>query len=1350
MSDPRPPQDHPPAPPPERPEHHGLVEEIREEIAEAVEHVPQPVRWTVSRIVWAIALGLVGLLLVAVVSAMLYVANRTEWVAQEIAIVVNQTLVRRSDVLLEMKDVKGNPFTGLVVHEPRVKFRDGDLPPLFEARSMRLRYTFWGLVTGGKGPIVIEAEHPVVRLANDASGHLRIPKWRAEPRKGKPRGLAFVVLLHDAVFRQPGPVGGVEGLELRAEVRTGGPTEFVIKDMRWARGPWGSVLHHLEGGVFASDSIRVRVDRLEASDLALKGLATWKSGDLSRSVHAEVGRVRWQWLAKVFSNDAFAVPGEGRFVVDAAGDRTWKGRFDGTFQWDSLAGAVHGGFDYDGHLWRVDPLTGTSLAGDLSGKMRYAKEGWDLEGDVLRGDPSRWGPIRLTGWPAGNLRGHFRYAQDARHDGTLVAALGASDLAGWRADSARVAVRFLAAGDDSFHVTWLRRGGRARLDGAAGSGAWSGRYAIAGLPLDEWPDGRASGIKGMLSAAEGGVEGRPEGVFVTGDLSGEGSDWLGAHMAGWKLRGVEGRLLPTPDFTARARLADATFLGVHFDSSALALRIGDGVAGLDTVRAWAGDTLLTLGGEARWDRSGWSTSFPWATLRSDQLDWTADAAIALHGDPTGVTFDHLTARDADARIAVEGRWAGPGGRYDWRFRGDGLDLGRLGLPLDWEMGGRGDAALRVTGAYGDPRWEFDGRVRGPAAGGHRGDSLVISLAGAPAQLEVRNLRFGVAGGALQGTARFSDTARLWPDTLTADGVNAWVSGARAWEGQVRSDELPVEGFGSLAPAARGWAGKLDATVRLAGSPARPRVAVEVDARPLSWRGVQLDRAEARAHYEDDQLTVESVTLTRGAVGSTIHGRMPLHLELGGKPTLPEKPMEWRLDLPNGDLALLPLLVPQVGFAAGRFELDAKVAGTPRHPDLDGTLRVRKGTLRMNARDEIVEDVYADLRLDESRITLDSLTARQHPRGRVTARGGVDLDGFALKGYRFDLALRDFTSSDPGLYAAEFDGDFVVTNGRRLYGTTLPHVEGHATVQDARIFIDFANQTESEQLAATTQPLFWTYRVQLEATKNLRWQPPDADIEFNADLTVEQTVDSLLVYGEMHALRGSYFFLSNQFRVLQADLTFDNLKGVDPEISASASTRLTSSGGETAGDTSPRAHTVTVSITGRAREPVVGFSSDPADWDDSRILRELTLGSVLDTRQGSVDLQRPLDSYLTQAINRTLSAELSRTFRGYLNDWQIERERGGLVAGEGGVIVGFSTQPWRNLNFRYRQRVPGAGRTDPAIGSLTNPLERSVEAEYRLSRFFFVTSEFVQRRDATGTQVSGTPDFNVNLKARWEY
>src|SRR5204863_9256659 len=159
------------------------------------------------------------------------------------------------------------------------------------------------------------------------------------------------------------------------------------------------------------------------------------------------------------------------------------------------------------------------------------------------------------------------------------------------------------------------------------------------------------------------------------------------------------------------------------------------------------------------------------------------------------------------------------------------------------------------------------------------------------------------------------------------------------------------------------------------------------------------------------------------------------------------------------------------------------------------------------------------------------------------------------GYRFYLSLQDFTAVETGVYAVEFDGDFVVTNGPLVRGEVLPQVVGTVESRHAVVLLDFANQTESEQLAATTQPQFWTYRVQVKATSNLHWQPPDGDIEFSADLTMEQTRDSLMVYGDMSALRGTYYFLSNRFDLSKADLTFDNLSGVNPTLDVEAVTHI---------------------------------------------------------------------------------------------------------------------------------------------------------------------------------------------------
>jgi hypothetical protein len=75
----------------------------------------------------------------------------------------------------------------------------------------------------------------------------------------------------------------------------------------------------------------------------------------------------------------------------------------------------------------------------------------------------------------------------------------------------------------------------------------------------------------------------------------------------------------------------------------------------------------------------------------------------------------------------------------------------------------------------------------------------------------------------------------------------------------------------------------------------------------------------------------------------------------------------------------------------------------------------------------------------------------------------------------------------------------------------------------------------------------------------------------------------------------------------------------------------------------------------------------------------------------------------------------------------------------------------NISLRYRQRVPGLTRpTTTLTGDIEDTFERDVEAEYRLNRFFYVTTELTQHRTVLGSITQPATDFNVNLKARWEY
>ncbi|HEY6866187.1 MAG TPA: hypothetical protein VI792_02955, partial [Candidatus Eisenbacteria bacterium] len=849
-----------------------LVEEVREEVEElhdkiedvVEEHLPRRVRWSAGRLAWLIVGSLVVALVVALGSAFVWVSRNSVWAAGELTRVINLTLAQHSNLVLDVHDLQGNPFKQVRLVNARVRVRGRDTRPILEAPSMSVAYTPWSLWLGRRRSIEITLDHPVIRLTRGPDGRLLLPEWKVGPR-GPDNGHELEIILHcrGGTVSLPDSGRAIEDWNFDARALAARETRISVQRMSWSRGPYGSSLDALVGDLNLADSVRFRIAELHSPDLALRASGAWKSGmpGVTRVVSVDIDRVRWKWLAKVFENGVFDVPGEGRGHIEARGDRDWRGRITADAVWDSVAVAGSGNFSLIHGRLRVDPLALTSPIGALGGRFNYTADDWELQGDVRRGDPGLWGVLGLKGWPHGHLNGRMtlrNHRQGDQHATHLEATLLPSDLGGWRADSATTTIDFPISGPDTFAVYLVRRGGSFNLIGQVANGGWQGRYEAARFPLDEWEDGRKSGLKGLLAVGRGTVEGRDDGLHVTGALEGASGDWLGLRAARWRLEGFEGRLLPVPALDMTTRLRDVQFLGLHFDSAMARLHLGNQEVTLDSVVAQAGDTLVSAAGRSTWNDAGWQLSLDRAAADSRQFHWTAESPLELAGDPHGVEFRRFVAHDGAARLELGGRWAAAGGVYDWTGRAERLDLGRIGLPADWGVTGLSDATLRVSGPAGDPHWRLEAAAQGPGMNGHRADTLATVIEGRRSQLDVRQLLVGLDSGRLEGHVSFDRIANPWPDTLTAGAIRSWLMGSDHWDGEVAADSLPLDHLGRFAPAARGWGGRVDGRVTVGGSPRRPELGLAAEARSLRRDSLVVDAVSARATYRDGRLEVSEL------------------------------------------------------------------------------------------------------------------------------------------------------------------------------------------------------------------------------------------------------------------------------------------------------------------------------------------------------------------------------------------------------------------------------------------------------------------------------------------------------------
>src|SRR5262249_56485090 len=126
---------------------------------------------------------------------------------------------------------------------------------------------------------------------------------------------------------------------------------------------------------------------------------------------------------------------------------------------------------------------------------------------------------------------------------------------------------------------------------------------------------------------------------------------------------------------------------------------------------------------------------------------------------------------------------------------------------------------------------------------------------------------------------------------------------------------------------------LEGGADVSGSPAKPVLAVKASVTPLRWRDFNLERLEAEAHYADERLSITKLKAARERLESSAEGEIPVRIAFDRPCELLDQPLNASLRVRQGDLRLLPRLVPQVAAAAGHPGGDAPSPGTPLPPQL---------------------------------------------------------------------------------------------------------------------------------------------------------------------------------------------------------------------------------------------------------------------------------------------------------------------------------------------------------------------------------------------------------------------------------
>jgi translocation and assembly module TamB len=438
-----------------------------------------------------------------------------------------------------------------------------------------------------------------------------------------------------------------------------------------------------------------------------------------------------------------------------------------------------------------------------------------------------------------------------------------------------------------------------------------------------------------------------------------------------------------------------------------------------------------------------------------------------------------------------------------------------------------------------------------------------------AGLEIRELRLGAQRATIALDGRISPDLELRASVHQVDAalVNAFVPDLLA-QGTLEADAR-LTGTSS-APA--GLVTLKATGLRLANSTARDLAALDVQASArVTADGAQLDAHLSTSHSSQLALTG---TAPLGASGA-------LDLKLSGS-----------LDAAVAN----PLLEARGERAAGTLALNVTVSGTPRSPEIGGTIDLTHGDLRDYSQGAHLSDISAHLVAAQGVLRIASLSARAAP-GELSMTGTI---GVLQPKMPLDLQL---TAKN----AQPIASDLLTSNlsgALKVHGTLRERIEVTGRIDVNRTVIGIPNALPPDiavlDVRRPGQPpppppehkLVIGLDLALHAPREILVQGRGLNAELGGDLHIGGTSASPHVSGGFDLIRGTFTLASTQLTFTKGTVSFNDA-GLKQKIDPTLDFTAQSNDG-----------VATLHITGLADAPQFELSSSPPLPQDELLARLL--------------------------------------------------------------------------------------------------------------------------------------------------
>lgn len=288
--------------------------------------------------------------------------------------------------------------------------------------------------------------------------------------------------------------------------------------------------------------------------------------------------------------------------------------------------------------------------------------------------------------------------------------------------------------------------------------------------------------------------------------------------------------------------------------------------------------------------------------------------------------------------------------------------------------------------------------------------------------------------------------------------------------------------------------------------------------------------------------------------------------------------------------------------SGHIETDMKIAGKISEPSITGDIKLQKGVFEEPQYNLKLSDIQSLIRIQDKLIIIESLSAKDSQKGRITAEGTVHISTEDKNALNLQTNINEFYLLDGKLYQGLVNGEV------RVVGPLLmPEIKGALNFDQVKIQlpdtipqgtakINTVSKQEyeqkKEQAAEKKQQNEQAFKAKLDVGLNfpkrifVRGQGLDA--ELGGNLTLKGDSQQPIIDGQVNVIRGQYKFLDKLFKISKGHVTIHD-QDIYLDFTANAQFQDMQ---------------VTINVTGRPEKIKIKLASSPSMPEDQILAKIL--------------------------------------------------------------------------------------------------------------------------------------------------